>query len=349
MSLALSDESAAQAGARRVRPAIAVSKLSHRYEWERRWRPPGKPALDRVSFEVKPGEVLAILGPNGGGKTTLFRILSTMLRPNPAKGGSVNVFGRDAVTEPRAVRQQIGMVFQRPSLDQKLTAGENLTHQGRLYGLGGEDLRERIARWLERFDLGERRHDLVERFSGGMRRRTELAKALLHEPALLLMDEPSTGLDPAGRRQFWGHLQRLRRQQGVTIAFTTHLLEEAEQADRVAILNEGKLMALDTPTSLKARVGGEVVTIEPNLSRAGNEPAQLAELIENYFGVFEGGHAPEVVEGAVRFEMPGATELVPELMQDLPGRIRRISVGEPTLEDVFLDLTGSRLEEETGG
>lgn len=316
-----------------------------------------RPALAGVSFTVHPGEIFGILGPNGSGKSTLFRILSTMLRP---QAGTAEVFGRDVVRDAQGVRRSLGVVFQAPSLDVKLTARENLVHQGHLYGLAGAELDERINALLGQFGLENRGHEFVERFSGGMRRKVELAKALLHRPRLLLMDEPSTGLDPGARADLWRQLEALRRDHGVTVALTTHLMEEADRCDRLAIMNQGTLVALDTPANLKRQIGGDVVTIVPKrgpgeteiashvlaqlirdklnppsppLPRSGDEPAQaMTPVIE-----------PAVVDGLVRFEHPEAPSLVARIAAEFPDRIASITVGHPTLLDVFVHLTGRPL------
>lgn len=333
--------------------AIVVEHLSHWYPAAKRFAvwtaeaDPHRPALDDLSLRVRCAEIFGILGPNGGGKTTLFRILATMLRPAPrsslpaARCGTAAIFGLDPVRQPQLVRCQLGVVFQHPSLDTKLTAEENLVHQGRLYGLGGADLRRRIDRWLNVFGLAERRHGRVETFSGGLRRRLELAKALLHEPPLLLMDEPASGLDPGARRQLWRQLERLRAEHGTTIVLTTHLMEEAERCDRLAILAEGSLVALESPAQLKARIGGQVVTVQPDPAAADNQPQQLAQLIHQRFGPWPNDTAPKVVDGSVRFSVPEATQFAGDLASAFPGRVRSVTVGQPTLDDVFLKLTGS--------
>lgn len=252
--------------------ALSVVALSHAYPAPKRSRrntdgpTPRRLALDGISFTVHTGEVFGILGPNGSGKTTLFRVLSTMLAPNDGSdhyGGSASITGHDVLTDPAAARARLGVVFQSPSLDGKLTATENLRHHGRLYGLGGKDLTKRIDQWLDFFGLIDRRNEFVERFSGGMRRKLEVAKALLHEPKLLLMDEPATGLDPAARRELWQKLLQLRKDKHMTIVLTTHLMDEAEHCDRLAIMVAGKLITVDTPDHLKARIGGDVITLEP--------------------------------------------------------------------------------------
>jgi len=304
-------------------------------------------ALDGVGFQVNAGEVFGILGPNGGGKSTLFRILSTMLRATAGEGqqaGSAVVMGHDVITAPGLVRRQLGVVFQSPSLDGKLTAVENLQHQGKLYGLSGTELKQRIGHWLDYFGLTDRQNEFVERFSGGMRRKLEVAKALLHEPKLLLMDEPATGLDPAARRDLWQKLGELREQQGMTIALTTHMMDEADRCDRLAIISEGKLVAVDTPTNLKARIGGDVVTVEPEPTQDGDDADQLASEIAEKFGPWEEGASPTAVDGRVRFEKPDGARIVAEVAAAYPGRIRSLTVGRPTIEDVFLHLTGASLQ-----
>ena len=209
-------------------PAVLIDRVSHRYG--------NREALRSVSFEVRAAEIFALLGPNGGGKTTLFRILSTSFAPT---GGRAEVFGHDLVTQSAQVRQQMGVVFQAPSLDKKLSAAENLWHHGHLYGLRGQPLRQQMTEMLGRVGLSDRARDRVEKLSGGMQRRVEVAKGLLHRPRLLLMDEPSTGLDPGARRDLWDYLKESRERDRLTILLTTHLMGEAEQCDRVAILHRG--------------------------------------------------------------------------------------------------------------
>lgn len=345
-------ESPAPAGAApAIGPAIHVEALSHRYPAVRASRrnpaPSTRAALDNVSFAVAPGEIFGILGPNGGGKTTLFRVLSTMLRPT---AGAVSVFGHDVVREPGRVRQQLGVVFQNPSLDIKLTARENLLHQGHLYGLRGAELASRIDDALKRVNLAERQEERVERYSGGMRRRVELAKALLHHPRLLLLDEPATGLDPGARRELWAQLEWLRTRQGVTIALTTHLMDEADRCDRLAILAGGKLRAVDSPAALKAQIGGDVVTLEPE-AVAGSEAqavaAALAGEIAQRFAPWPAGAEPRIVDGKIRMERDNGPTFVATLAGAFPGRVRSLAVGRPTLDDVFTKLTGQALSQET--
>ena len=305
-------------------PAVKVQDLAYRYG--------ERDALKGISFFVEIGEVFGLLGPNGGGKTTLFRILSTLLLP---ADGQAQVFGIDVAKDPLGVRRQIGVVFQNQSLDRRLTAAENLVHQGHLYGLRGNILRHRIDRVLDRVGLADRRNSVVETLSGGMRRRLELAKGLLHRPRLLLLDEPGTGVDPGARRSFWDYLQLLRREEGVTILLTTHLLDEADKCDRLAILDEGSLVAQGTPGGLKSEIGGEVVMLT-----AGDPHALLAELPAGL------DIRANVVDGAVRFEHPEGSQLAARLMKELPQRIDSVTVSRPSLEDVFIHMTGHRFRQQ---
>jgi ABC-2 type transport system ATP-binding protein len=280
---------------------------------------------------VRNGEFFGLLGPNGGGKTTLFRILSTLIAPTT---GRVTIFECDAARQRQEIRRRIGVVFQSPGLDQKLTVLENLRHQGHLYNLRGHALQSRIDEMLARFGLTERARDLVETLSGGLRRRVELAKGLLHKPELLVLDEPSTGLDPRVRRELTEYLEQLRDRDGVTIVLTTHLMEEADRCDRIAVLDRGRLVALDSPATLKEQIGGDVIDVS---ARA---PESLSAQVRQKFGV-----DARVVDGHVRIERPRGHEFVPDLVEAFPGEISSVSVGKPTLEDVFIRLTGHRFEE----
>ena len=229
---------------------ILAENLSHQYG--------SRLALSNVNFEVKAGEIFGLLGPNGGGKSTLFRILSTMMAPT---GGRAEVAGHDVARDPAAVRRAIGVVFQTQSLDKALTVAENLRAQGHLYGLSGPKLRDRIAQVMERLGLADRRNDIVETLSGGLKRRVEIAKGLLHRPVVLLMDEASTGLDPGARRELWQYVEELRSREGVTILLTTHILDEADRCDRLALLHQGRVVAEGTPAHLRSRIGGDVVVL----------------------------------------------------------------------------------------
>jgi ABC-2 type transport system ATP-binding protein len=300
---------------------ISVQDLVHRYE--------NRTALNGVSFEVRSAELFGLLGPNGSGKTTLFRILSTLMVPT---AGRAMVAGCDAAQEPARVRRQIGVVFQAQSVDPKLTAYENLWHQGHLYGLRGSLLKKRVREILARVGLADRAKERVETFSGGMQRRIELAKGLLHHPAVLLLDEPTTGLDPGARRDLWQYLQMLRDEEHVSVLVTTHLMEEAERCDRLAILNEGNLVALGTPAELKGEIGGDVVLLD-----AARNAELLADKIRARFHV-----QAAVLGNQVRLEREEGNRFVPDLVEAFPGEIQAISVSKPSLEDVFIHRTGHK-------
>jgi len=302
-------------------PAVVVERLRHLYG--------ERVALDGVSFAVARGEIFGLLGPNGGGKTTLFKVVSTLLAPT---GGTVRVFDDDVVKDPAAVRRRLGVVFQKPALDDRLTVGENMRHQGHLYGLRGAVLADRIAEGLSRVGLSDRRADLVGTLSGGLQRRAEVAKALLHRPQLLVLDEPSTGLDPSARRDIWQHLSDLRKSEGTTVILTTHLMEEAAGCDRVAILDGGRLVALDTPDALTASIGGDVVLVRARDAKG------LAARVGERFAV-----KAEVVDGQVRIERDRAHEFVTDLVESFPGELDAVTFGKPTLDDVFVHYTGHRL------
>jgi len=302
-------------------PVISVENLVHRYE--------NRTALNRVSFEVQPAELFGLLGPNGSGKTTLFRILSTLMIPT---SGRAVVLGYDAGQDAAGLRRQIGVVFQAQSIDPKLTAYENLWHQGHLYGLRGPGLKKRIAEILARVGLADRAKERVETFSGGMQRRIELAKGLLHHPGVLLLDEPTTGLDPGARRDLWQYLQILRDEEHVSVLVTTHLMEEAERCDRLAILNEGKLVALGTPAELKSEIGGDVILLD-----AAHDAASLAEHIRARFGV-----ETAVLGHQVRMERESGHRFVTDVVEAFPGEIQGVSVSKPSLEDIFIHRTGHK-------
>jgi ABC-2 type transport system ATP-binding protein len=300
---------------------ISVQNLVHRYE--------NRTALNGISFDVRPAELFGLLGPNGSGKTTLFRILSTLMIPS---AGHAILMGCDAVQDPARLRSQIGVVFQAASVDPKLTAYENLWHQGHLYGLRGSTLKTRITEILTRVGLLDRAKERVETFSGGMQRRIELAKGLLHRPGVLLLDEPTTGLDPGARRDLWQYLQMLRDEEQVSVLVTTHLMEEAERCDRLAILNEGNLVALGTPSELKSEIGGDVVMLD-----ASHDAEVLAQRIRSRF------HMEAAVLGSqVRIEKKEGHRFVTDVVESFPGEIQAISVSKPALEDVFIRRTGHK-------
>lgn len=303
-----------------VSPVIAVRELVHRYG--------ERTALNGVSFDVRPAELFGLLGPNGSGKTTMFRILSTLMVP---VGGRAVILGHDAAKDPSQLRREIGIVFQAQSIDLKLTAAENLRHQGHLYGLRGSGLTRRIGEILTRVGLADRAKENAETFSGGMQRRLELAKGLLHGPRVLLLDEPTTGLDPGARRDVWQYLRILRDEERVTVLVTTHLMEEAERCDRLAILNDGKLVALGTPAELKQEIGGDVIVLETA------EPEPLAMRVRARFNI-----EPRVVGNQVHIEKNQGHRFVTDLVEAFPGEIDGVSVAKPSLEDVFIRRTGHR-------
>ena len=320
-----------------TRPAspIELELLSHQYG--------SRQALSELSFAVGSRELFGLLGPNGSGKTTLFRILSTLMIPS---GGRARIAGYDVSVQPREVRLQIGVVFQARSIDLKLTVEENLMHQGHLYGLSGRTLRRRIDEVLERVMLRDRAKDFVETLSGGMQRRVELAKGLIHSPSILLLDEPSTGLDPGARHDLWQYLRTLRDEDGVTVLVTTHLMEEAEHCDRLAILNGGKLVALGTPTALKNAIGGDIVSFD---TRGASEAQLLAARLQDRFGISAGVLGSDGSNrSTVRLEHPEGSRFVAAAIEAFPGSIEGIRVQKPSLEDVFIQRTGHRFWQERG-
>ena len=298
-------------------PAVEVEDVRHAYG--------DREALGGVNFSVARGEMFALLGPNGGGKTTLFKILSTLMPPT---SGVVRLWSHDLSREPLLVRQHLGVVFQHPSLDRKLTVIENLRHHGHLYGIAGGELQRRTQEMLARVGLSDRANDLVETLSGGLQRRTELAKGLLHKPDILVLDEPNTGLDPTARRDFMNYLQHLREQKGITILLTTHFMEDAERCDRVGILHEGKLVALGAPDVLKQSIGGDIVVIQSP------DPHDLQKKLRERFGC-----EATVVDGTLRVERPRGHEFIRDVVEVFPGEITSAAFGRPTLEDVFIHLT----------
>jgi ABC-2 type transport system ATP-binding protein len=314
-----------------TKPIVEVHDLAFVYPPARKGGDPHR-ALRGISFSVAAGEIFGLLGPNGGGKTTLFRILSTLALPS---GGSVSIAGWDVRTQAHAIREHLGVAFQSPSLDKKLTVEENLRHQGHLYGMYGVKLSDRIRQMLERFGLVDKAHDLAETLSGGMARRVELAKTLLHGPVLLLLDEPSTGLDPGARRDLWNQLRQLQARDGVTVLLTTHLMEEAAQCTRLALLHRGEIVALGSPDQLTAEIGGDVITVHTP------EPEELQKRLEERFDC-----SAVVLDGAVRIERSAGHQFIPQVVEAFPGQIMAITLGKPTLEDVFIHRTGHRLWED---
>ncbi|BAM03805.1 ABC transporter ATP-binding protein [Phycisphaera mikurensis] len=310
-------------------PAVLVEGLRHAYAG-------GREALRGVGFRVEPGEIAALLGPNGSGKSTAFRILATLMRPAAAAGpsGRVEVFGACPWENPHAVREKIGVVFQSPSLDGELTAEENLRCQGRLQGLRGASLREAVGLGLERAGLVARRGDRVRGFSGGMKRRLEVAKAMLHGPELLLLDEPDAGLDPAARATLWEQLDALRHGAGATVLLTTHLMDLAARADRLVLLDRGSVVRTGTAAELVDAAGGEAVRLEP----ADGDAAALADDLRGEAGLSRLRVLPHGPRPALRLRRADAAAWVLGLRERWPDRFSRVSYGPATLEDAFVEL-----------
>ncbi len=306
---------------------VSVQNLSHSYPASRKQTEPRK-ALQEINFTIRQGELFGLLGPNGSGKSTLFKILSTLLKHS---SGTVKIFDLDLSSEYEAIRFLIGIVFQHPSLDKKLTVRENLLHQGHLYNLSRKKLHNKIEKMLTTLSISDRSNDIVETLSGGMQRRVELAKTLLHSPQLLILDEPSTGLDPGARKDFSNYLLELKKKENVTILLTTHILEEAEHCDRLAIIDQGKLVGLGTPQELKREIGGDVITV------TSSEPKKLLDSIQQQFNC-----SPLLVDSTIRIERSNGHEFIPTLVEAFPGLIDSVSVSKPTLEDLFIHKTGHK-------
>ena len=302
--------------------ALSIRALSHTYGEH--------VALREVSLDVASGELFGILGPTGGGKTTLLRAVSTLLRP---AGGEVRVFGTDTVADPAGVRRHLGVVFQNNALDAELTLRENLRCQGALVGLRGRDLTQRIDQLLGDFGLSDRAGDRVKTLSGGLARRTDLARGLLHRPRLLLLDEPTTGLDPTARRELWTVLTRLRRDEGTTVIIATHMMDEAERCDRIAILDHGRVVGMGAPAGLRAEMGGEALWLE---SRDANS---LAERLRTQLGL-----ESQRVGDALLVETDDAPAALTSAMAAFGDLIDAATVRRPTLDDVFATRTGTRIQ-----
>jgi ABC-2 type transport system ATP-binding protein len=311
-----------------LRPAIEVDDLHKSFD--------AVEAVRGVSFEVAAGEVFGFLGPNGAGKTTTINMLCTLARPT---AGSARVAGHDVVRERDDVRRHIGLVFQDPTLDGYLTAAQNLRLHAELYGVDSALVPDRMRQVLEMVGLWERRDATVMTFSGGMRRRLEIARGFLHSPRVLFLDEPTIGLDPQTRSSIWRYIAQLQEREDITIFMTTHYMDEAEFCDRIAIMDQGRIVALDTPEALKAQVGADRVRIQTE-----DDDAAIAALAA-HFDV-----EATISEGAVTFFVPSGEEFVPRLFAELGIAIGSVSVSRPTLDDVFMSHTGTTIRdaEESG-
>jgi ABC-2 type transport system ATP-binding protein len=288
-------------------------------------------AVRCISFQVAEGEVFGFLGPNGAGKTTTINVLCTLLRPT---SGRARIAGVDVASDPLGVRQQIGLVFQDTTLDDYLTAEENLSFHADLYGVERSRLAERLDGVLGMVGLDERRAHLVGTFSGGMKRRLEIARGLMHSPRVLFLDEPTIGLDPQTRAHIWAYINELRVREQITIFLTTHYMEEAEHCDRIAIIDHGELVASDTPDALKATVGKDRIELHVD------DPAGTIEALRERFGLEAG-----LSEGAVAFHVTGGEQFVPRLFAELGEPVRSIRVARPTLDDVFMTYTGRTIRD----
>ena len=289
-------------------------------------------AVKGISFNVYPGEIFGFLGPNGAGKSTTIKMLCTLLKPT---AGGATIAGYDVLHQRSQVRESIGLIFQDPSLDDRLTAYENLSVHAAIYGIPSALSKERCEQMLKMVDLYERKDALVRTFSGGMKRRLEIARGLLHYPRVLFLDEPTIGLDPQTRLHLWTYVLNLREQKQITMFMTTHYMDEAEYCDRIAIVDRGVIVALDTPANLKSMVGGDVIRLKTS------DNALAAQQISEHFGV-----ETREDKGDLIFEIAGGEELVPRIVETLTTRIASISVRRPTLDDVFIKITGHEIRDE---
>jgi ABC-2 type transport system ATP-binding protein len=289
-------------------------------------------AVRGIDLEVRAGEIFGFLGPNGAGKSTTISMLCTLLRPT---SGTARVAGIDVVHDPAGVRQRIGLVFQDPSLDDQLTGRENLEFHAFIYSVPSAERRKRIDEMLALLQLTDRASSQVKTYSGGMKRRLEIARGMLHQPQILFLDEPTLGLDPQTRQTIWTHVNELRDSKGVTIFMTTHYMDEAEYCDRIAVIDRGQIVALGTPDELKAMVGGDVVTITSSQLDA------AAREIRDILGV-----TPSREDGTLRMEVPDGKAFVPRLVRELKSPVDTVSMRRPSLDDVFLKLTGRAIRDE---
>lgn len=300
-------------------PALSIDRVTHRYG--------NSVALNELSFSVPSNQIFGLLGPNGSGKSTLFRLISTLV---PVQAGSIQLLGMDVMSERNRVRETLGVVFQSPSLDRKLTVRENMECQAALYGISGLDRADRIASLAKLLGISDRLNDRCEKLSGGLKRRAELAKGLLHQPRVLILDEPSTGLDPSARLDLWRALVELRDHWGASVLLTTHLLEEADKCDCLAILDNGKLVAFDSPDNLRRATGETVISVMTD------EPKLVAGVLQSRFG-----SDPKILDNQVRVVINDAGTVVTDVLQALAGNSLSITIGRPDLEDVFIRRTGT--------
>ena len=289
-------------------------------------------AVNNINFTVKPGEIFGFLGPNGAGKTTTINILCTLTKPT---SGRASIAGLDVVHQQSQVRQQIGLVFQDPSLDERLSGLQNLRFHALVYSVPASVREQRIEQLLKMMELWDKRHNKVQTFSGGMKRRLELARGLLHHPRVLFLDEPTLGLDPQTRNRMWEYILELRRQEATTIFLTTHYMDEAEKADRIAVIDYGKLIAMDTPAKLKRMVGKDIVSLKTD----DNDKA-MAEIKRRY--QIEARRDGD----GLCFEVANGEEFLPVILREFSTLIVSVSMRRPSLDDVFLKLTGREIREE---
>ena len=290
-------------------------------------------ALTDITFDVQRKELFALLGPNGAGKTTLLHILSTVLQPD---SGTVRIGNLDVIAQSTRARRDVGVVFQDPSLDDRLTVYENLNFHGLVYGVPGKLRRQRIEALLELVELTEWRGRLVRTLSSGMKRRVEIARALVHDSRILFLDEPTVGLDAQTRERIWQYIRRLRGQRELTVVVTTHYIEEVEGCDRVCIIDRGQILAIDTPAALKASRGQQLLRVVPR------EEATAAEIMRAYPDMTIRRNDEIIVKSA-------GDEFAEAFLSRYGSRIRRLSVEEPSLESVFLSLTGREIRDQTAG
>lgn len=289
-------------------------------------------AVDEVSFKVKEGEIFGFLGPNGAGKTTTINILCTLLKPT---SGRASINGFDVVRRQSRVRQQIGLVFQDPSLDDKLSGIQNLNFHAMVYNVPASIRKQRVEQVLRMVELWDRRNSFVETYSGGMKRRLELARGLLHRPRVLFLDEPTLGLDPQTRNRIWEYIIEMCRQEGTTVFLTTHYMDEAEKAGRIAIIDKGKIVALDTPKKLKKIVGQDIVSLKTK------DDTKATEEIRRRYQIETIGDS-----GGLTFSVKNGEEFLPEFVKELGVKILSINLRRPSLDDVFLKLTGREIRDE---